>query len=72
MSSRWSHDPPLVTFERADWRAEQLSTECDAAYSKILNALHAGFNGQPDKVNDAVGSMFEFKTVLEELLQTAD
>ena len=34
-----------------------------------LNALHAGFNGQPDKVGDAVGTMFEFKTVLGELLQ---
>jgi Ferritin-like len=62
-------DPPLVTYDSADWRAEQLSTEADAAYSKILRALHLGFNGQPDKVNDAVGAMFEFKTILGELLQ---
>ena len=62
-------DPPLVVYDPADWRAEQLSTECDASYSRILNALHQGFNGQPDKVNDAVGSMFEFKTILGELLQ---
>jgi hypothetical protein len=46
-----------------------LSVECDAAYSKILNALHRGFNGYPDKVGDAVGAMFEFKTIAGELLQ---
>ncbi len=62
-------DPPLVTYETADWRAEQLSVEADAAYSRILNALHQGFNGKPDKVSDAVGAMFEFKTIVGELLQ---
>lgn len=62
-------DPPLVTYDKADQRAEELSTDCDAAYTKILNVLHQGFNGQPDKVNDAVSAMFEFKTVLGELLQ---
>jgi rubrerythrin len=62
-------DPQLVTYDAADWRAEQLSVECDAAYSRILNALHAGFNGKPDKVSDAVGAMFEFKTIAGELLQ---
>ena len=62
-------DPPLVTYDKADSRAEQLSTECDAAYTKLLVALHQGFNGKPDKVGDAVGGMFEFKTILGELLQ---
>jgi Ferritin-like len=62
-------DPPLVTYDTADWRAEQLSTEADAAYSGILRALHQGFNGKPNKVSDAVGTMFEFKTILGELLQ---
>jgi hypothetical protein len=62
-------DPPLVTYDEADWRAEQLSRECDASYTKILGALHRGFNREPDKINDAVGAMFEFKTVLGELLQ---
>jgi rubrerythrin len=62
-------DPPLVTYDKADWRAEQLSTECDASYSKILRALHQAFNGKPEKANDALGVMFEFKTVLGELLQ---
>jgi hypothetical protein len=62
-------DPELVTYAPEDWRAEQLSQESDAAYTKILTALHQGFNGKPDKVNDAVGAMFEFKTITGELLQ---
>jgi ferritin-like protein len=62
-------DPPLVTYDQADWRAEQLSRECDASYTRILAALHRGFNGEPAKVNDAIGGMFEFKTILGELLQ---
>ncbi len=53
----------------ADWRAEQLSAEADASYSKILRGLHQGFNGEPGKVDDPVGTMFEFKTILGELLQ---
>ena len=62
-------DPPLVTYDSADARADQLSTEADASYSNLLRALHQGFNGKPDKVSDAVGAMFEFKTILGELLQ---
>ena len=62
-------DPPLVTYDVADARAEQLSTEADASYSSLLRALHQGFNGKPDKVSDAVGTLFEFKTILGELLQ---
>lgn len=47
----------------------KLSTEAEAAYSGLLRALHQGFNGKPDKVNDAIGAMFEFKPILGELLQ---
>jgi len=37
---------------------------------KLLNALHIGFNGQPDWIDrNAVSVMFEFKNCIEELLQ---
>jgi hypothetical protein len=62
-------DPPAVSYDPADWRAEQLSAEADTSYSKILRALHRGFNGEPGMVEDAVGTMFEFKTIVGELLQ---
>jgi hypothetical protein len=63
------NDPSLVIYDSADWRAEQLSSEADLSYSKVLRALHQGFNGKPDKVSDAVGTMFEFKTIIGEFLQ---
>jgi len=50
-------DPPLVTYDSADARADQLSTEADASYSNLLRALHQGFNGKPDKVSDAAGKL---------------
>jgi hypothetical protein len=62
-------DPQCVTIDPADQRAAQLSDECDAVYSRMLNALHEGFNGKPDKVGDAIGTMFEFKNGAGELLQ---
>lgn len=62
-------DPPLVTYHPADSRAEQLSTEADEGYSEILRGLQRGFNGEPDKVGEAVGSMFSFTDKVRELLQ---
>jgi Ferritin-like len=62
-------DPQCVTIDQADQRATQLADECDAVYSRMLNALHEGFNGKPDKVADAIGTMFEFKNGAGELLQ---
>jgi hypothetical protein len=62
-------DPPLVTYDPKDWRAEQLSKESDASCTKILKALHQGFNGNPAKIDDAVATMFEFKAIVGELLQ---
>jgi hypothetical protein len=65
------NDPLTVTDDAAAWRAEQLAAEADTSYSKILilRALHRGFNGEPAMVRNAVGAMYEFKTILGELLQ---
>jgi hypothetical protein len=53
----------------ANARARRLSNECDAIYSKLLNAMQIAFNGQPDKMGDALGVMFELKNAAEELMQ---
>jgi rubrerythrin len=53
----------------ANARARRLSDECDAIYSKLLNALQIAFNGQPNKMGDALGVMFELKNAAEELMQ---
>jgi hypothetical protein len=63
-------DNPRNVDMSSNWRAVQLANECDAIYTKLLNALHTGFNGQPDSINqNAVALMFEFKNCIEELLQ---
>ena len=63
-------DNPRTVDMSSNWRAGQLADECDAIYTKLLNALHAGFNGQPDSIaGNAVSVMFEFKNCIEELLQ---
>jgi len=63
-------DNPRTVDMSSNWRAGQLAHECDAIYTKLLNALHIGFNGQPDWIDrNAVSVMFEFKNCIEELLQ---
>jgi Ferritin-like len=63
-------DNPRTVDMSSNWRAGQLADECDAIYTKLLNALHIGFNGQPDWIDrNAVSVMFEFKNCIEELLQ---
>jgi hypothetical protein len=63
-------DNPRTVDMSSNWRAGQLANECDAIYTKLLNALHIGFNGQPDWIDrNAVSVMFEFKNCIEELLQ---
>jgi hypothetical protein len=67
--TQMADNPRTVDFS-SNWRAGQLANECDAIYTKLLNALHIGFNGQPDRIErDAVSVMFEFKNCIEELLQ---
>jgi hypothetical protein len=63
-------DNPQTVDLSSNWRAGQLADECDAIYTKLLNALHIGFNGQPGWIDrNAVSVMFEFKNSIEELLQ---
>jgi hypothetical protein len=63
-------DNPRTVDMSSNWRAGQLADQCDAIYTKLLNALHIGFNGQPDWIDrNAVSVMFEFKNCIEELLQ---
>ena len=67
--TQMADNPRTVDFS-SNWRAGQLADECDAIYTKLLNALHIGFNGQPDWIDrNAVSVMFEFKNCIEELLQ---
>ena len=47
-------------------RVEEFST----AYSSLLNALHTAFNGQPARIDVAIGCMYELKMIAVSLMQT--
>lgn len=40
----------------------------NAYYSNLLKALHAAFNGNPAKINDAIGLMFDIKIQAKQLM----
>lgn len=48
---------------------QRLSDEFDMVYSNLLRGLQGAFNGAPDTMQNAIGAMFELKTVAEELLR---
>lgn len=63
-------NPATVTLDpTGGWRAIQLSDEFDLSYTRLLNCLHLAFNGDPDRINDAIAIMYELKNSAEELLQ---
>jgi hypothetical protein len=63
-------DPSTVIYHEADADAETASAKADMAYSEMLRALQAGFNGQPAKVGDAINVMVgKLKKAIDELLQ---
>ena len=46
-------------------QSEAFNTYC----SNLLKALHQSFNGNPDKINDAIGLMFDLKIQAKMLMQ---
>ncbi len=62
-------NPKIADFapgSQARTRVEQFSY----AYSSLLNALHIAFNGQPAKIDVAIGLMYELKMIAVSLMQT--
>ena len=61
---------PKLTDFAPDSQARSRAEEFDLAYSSLLNALHTAFNGQPDRINVAIGLMYELKMIAVSLMQT--
>ncbi|MBY0432378.1 MAG: hypothetical protein K2Q10_14370, partial [Rhodospirillales bacterium] len=51
-------------------RARRLATEFEGTYTRLLNALHRTFNGQPDAFDGAMGLMYEMRLLAHEVLST--
>jgi len=62
-------DPSTVIYDPGS-RAETLAVQADSAYSEMLRALQAGFNGEPDRIESAIDLMTgKFKDAVDKLLQ---
>ena len=53
-------DPSTHDFSQ-DPTAAAAQQACDQAYTRMLTELHHAFNGEPDRLGDAVGAMFELR-----------
>ena len=52
-------DPQLVSIDPADANAIALSNECDRQFSGIVEDLHAGFTGSPDRLSSIRDAMID-------------
>jgi hypothetical protein len=60
----------IADFKRGT-QAHTRVAEYAYAYSSLLNALHTAFNGEPDRINTAIGLMYELKMLAVSLMQTS-
>ena len=50
-------------------RARRLVNQFNYSYTNLLNGLHITFNGQPDYLNTAIGSMYELKLLAQQMAE---
>ena len=62
-------NPKIADFA-PDTQARERVEEFSYAYSSLLNALHAAFNGEPAKIDVAIGLMYSLKMIAVSLMQT--
>jgi hypothetical protein len=61
---------PKIHYFEAGTQARTRIVAFSYAYSSLLNALHAAFNGRPEQINTAIGLMYELKMIAVSLMQT--
>jgi hypothetical protein len=61
---------PKIYYYEPGTQARLLTAEFAAAYSSLLNVLHAAFNGAPGRIDDAIGLMYELRMIAVRLMQT--
>jgi hypothetical protein len=61
---------PKTYYYEPGTQARLLTAEFAAAYSSLLNVLHAAFNGAPDRIDGAIGLMYELRMIAVRLMQT--
>lgn len=62
-------DPNLAVYPKGS-RARVLQEQFARTYQALLNGLHIAFNGEPDKLGEAVGLMFSLQLAAQQLMET--
>ena len=67
----WNMDSnPKAESYPAGSKSRRRADQFNYSYTMLLNALHLAFNGKPDKLNEAMGVMFELRLLAQQVLQT--
>jgi Ferritin-like len=66
---RVADDPLLATIDPADANVRALADQCDRNFSEIVDALHAGFSGDPDQLSSVDLAMTDFGASINGLLE---
>ena len=82
----WAYTGPVIPFDPAGVypmidnpsrvnypagsRAALLSAEFAETYQALLNALNTTFNGTPDNIKTAIGTMYSLALIADQLMQT--
>jgi|RhiMethySRZTD1v2_1073278.scaffolds.fasta_scaffold00178_45 hypothetical protein len=61
---------PKIHYFEAGTQARTRMVAFSYAYSSLLNALHAAFNGRPGQINTAISLMYELRLIAVSLMQT--
>ncbi len=61
-------NPQLLTFPPGSQLA-LLAETFSWGYSNLLRSLHEAFNGRPDRINTAIGLMYQLRLAAQQLLQ---
>jgi rubrerythrin len=62
-------DPKIADYEPGS-RAYNLVQRFNYAYTALLRALHRTFNGAPENLKSAIGSMYELKLLADDVVST--
>ena len=63
-------DDPKAAKYREGSRSRRLADQFNYAYTMLLNALHRAFNGEPGRIEAAMGVMYELRFLAQQVLAT--
>ena len=71
MNEVWDmDDDPKVANYKPGSDSYRLATQFNYSYTKLLNAIHRAFNGEPEYIAHAMGVMYELRFLAQQTLAT--